>query len=95
MVDSIKKTRLEFEGKIVCIHHIHKDVGGTFHVNLDPHHRYSVLDIKVGRDEVTIIRPMNSRKLREWQGKPNKEIKSGDRVRVVLETLYPQSPRKG
>jgi hypothetical protein len=79
--------RLEFEGKVACIHHIYKGLGGDFHVPLDHRRRYSVLDIKVGQGEVTIIRLMNSRKLREWKGWPGEEVGSGDKVRVMIERI--------
>jgi hypothetical protein len=80
--------KLQFEGRIDCVNHIYRGVGGEFKIPMDPKKGYSIIYLRVGRDEVIVVRPMNSRRLREWQGrKSDEEIKSGNKVRFTIEKL--------
>ena len=74
--------KLVLEGKIVCIYHDHTGKMGSHLLNPEDT-PCSVVDIKVGRLEMSVIRPMT--KKFEWRGKG--EVKSGDKIRITLEVL--------
>jgi len=90
--------RIELEGTIVCIHHDYTGEGkmepglnlrwfgkGENVLGQREKLSYTVMDIRVGRREMRIIRPMTKRF--EWQHENHEEVKSGDKVHIVIEKV--------
>lgn len=82
--------RIELEGNITCIHHstLAKEMAPGLNIKKGTLEQeplaYSIIDVKVGRREMRIIRPMTKRF--EWQlESPDEEVKSGDVLRIILE----------
>lgn len=93
-------TKLVLEGIITCIHHISASTAHAYASGLNLHWKgkgenlqvtteeigYSAIDVKVGRREMRIVRPMTPR-----FELPHKKgaivVKSGDKIRITLETL--------
>jgi hypothetical protein len=82
--------RIELKGKVTCIHHssLQGEVAPGLNIDqktLEPKRlAYSIIDVKVGRHEMRIIRPMTKRF--EWKrDSPDEEVKSGDVLHIILE----------
>lgn len=98
--------KLELVGTITCIHHdwtrsnlvepglnLNWMIKGKVNLNAKPEPLpYSIIDVKVGRREMRIIRPIKDRF--EFQRQSTDEhIKSGDKVKITIETLPKEKKR--